>query len=48
MSIPMRPTGSPAGQQPDDIIGNRVYAAWGVGDDGVLTDSGPEEAAAAA
>ena len=22
---------------PDDIIGNRVYGAWGVGDDGVLT-----------
>jgi len=22
---------------PDDIIGNRVYAAWGVGDDGVMT-----------
>ena len=21
----------------DDIIGNRVYGAWGVGDDGVLT-----------
>jgi hypothetical protein len=22
---------------PDDIIGNRIYAAWGVGDDGVMT-----------
>ena len=21
----------------DDIIGNRIYAAWGVGDDGVMT-----------
>lgn len=25
------------GATADDIIGNRVYAAWGVGDDGVLT-----------
>ena len=24
------------GATPDDIIGNRVYAAWGVGDDGVM------------
>jgi hypothetical protein len=24
------------GATPDDIIGNRIYAAWGVGDDGVL------------
>ncbi len=24
------------GATPDDIIGNRVYAAWGVGDDGVI------------
>ena len=22
---------------PDDIIGNRIYAAWGVGDDGIIT-----------
>jgi hypothetical protein len=22
---------------PDDVIGNRIYAAWGVGDDGVMT-----------
>ena len=32
----MRPISSPVGQQADDIIGNRVYAAWGVGDDGVM------------
>ena len=25
------------GATADDIIGNRIYAAWGVGDDGVLT-----------
>jgi len=25
------------GAGPDDIIGNRIYAAWGVGDDGVIT-----------
>ena len=25
------------GAGPDDIIGNRIYAAWGVGDDGVMT-----------
>jgi hypothetical protein len=24
------------GAGPDDVIGNRIYAAWGVGDDGVL------------
>jgi hypothetical protein len=24
------------GVTPDDVIGNRVYAAWGVGDDGVM------------
>ena len=24
------------GGQPDNVIGNRIYAAWGVGDDGVL------------
>jgi len=24
------------GAGPDDVIGNRVYAAWGVGDDGVM------------
>ena len=33
----MRPTSSPGGATADDIIGNRIYAAWGVGDDGVLT-----------
>ncbi|HEY1329590.1 MAG TPA: hypothetical protein VGI14_21845 [Casimicrobiaceae bacterium] len=22
---------------PDDVIGNRIYAAWGVGDDGIMT-----------
>ena len=25
------------GATADDIIGNRIYAAWGVGDDGVMT-----------
>jgi hypothetical protein len=25
------------GAGPNDIIGNRIYAAWGVGDDGVIT-----------
>jgi hypothetical protein len=25
------------GAGPDDVIGNRIYAAWGVGDDGVMT-----------
>jgi len=25
------------GNSADDIIGNRIYAAWGVGDDGVMT-----------
>jgi hypothetical protein len=25
------------GRTADDIIGNRIYAAWGVGDDGVMT-----------
>ena len=25
------------GAGPDDVIGNRIYAAWGVGDNGVLT-----------
>jgi len=24
------------GAGPDDVVGNRIYAAWGVGDDGVL------------
>ena len=36
------------GATADDIIGNRIYAAWGVGDDGVMTIHGPEEAAPAA
>ena len=33
----MRPAKLTRGATADDIIGNRVYGAWGVGDDGVLT-----------
>jgi len=34
---PMAAQSLARGRTPDDIVGNRIYAAWGVGDDGVMT-----------
>jgi hypothetical protein len=34
---PFAANGLARGATADDIIGNRIYSAWGVGDDGVLT-----------
>lgn len=31
-----QPLARPRPNNPDDVIGNRIYLAWGVGDDGVL------------
>lgn len=37
LARPRQVAGNPPTNHPDDIIGNRIYAAWGVGDDGVMT-----------
>ncbi len=34
---PQAPQRLARGRTADDMIGNRIYAAWGVGDDGVMT-----------
>ena len=34
---PQAAHGLARGRTADDVIGNRIYAAWGVGDDGVMT-----------
>ena len=36
MALKQPPQALARGAGPDDVVGNRIYAAWGVGDDGVL------------